>query len=41
MKRVLVIDDHDFSRTQMVQTLKGSGYEIAGEGREWHEQLWR
>ena len=27
MRRVLVIDDHDRSRTQLIQTLKGSGYE--------------
>jgi two-component system, response regulator PdtaR len=32
MRRVLVIDDHDASRTQLVQILRGSGYEIAGEG---------
>lgn len=32
MRRVMVIDDHDRSRTQLVQTLRGSGYEIAGEG---------
>jgi len=32
MRRVLVIDDHDPSRAQLIQTLKGSGYEIAGEG---------
>ena len=32
MRRVLVIDDHDPSRMQLIQTLKGSGYEIAGEG---------
>jgi two-component system, response regulator PdtaR len=32
MRRVLVIDDHDPSRTQLVKTLRASGYEIAGEG---------
>lgn len=32
MRRVLVIDDHDPSRSQLVKTLKASGYEIAGEG---------
>ena len=32
MRRVLVIDDHDPSREQLVQTLRASGYEIAGEG---------
>jgi AmiR/NasT family two-component response regulator len=29
---VLVIDDHDPSRAQLVKTLRTSGYEIAGEG---------
>jgi two-component system, response regulator PdtaR len=33
MKRVLVIDDHDPSRTQLVKTLRESGYEIAAEGK--------
>jgi response regulator NasT len=33
MKRVLVIDDHDPSRTQLLKTLNECGYEIAAEGR--------
>jgi response regulator NasT len=32
MSRVLVIDDHESSRKQIVATLKGGGYEVAGEG---------
>jgi two-component system, response regulator PdtaR len=32
MRRVLVIDDHDPSRAEMVKTLRACGYEIAGEG---------
>ncbi len=32
MRRVLVIDDHDPSRTRLIKTLKDFGYEIAGEG---------
>lgn len=32
MRRVLVIDDHDPSRTRLIKTLKDGGYEIAGEG---------
>jgi response regulator NasT len=31
MRRVLVVDDHDPSRTRLIQTLKKCGYEIAGE----------
>jgi len=31
MRRVLVIDDHESSRKQILATLKGGGYEIAGE----------
>jgi two-component system, response regulator PdtaR len=32
MSRVLVIDDHDPSRENLVSSLKGSGYEVVGEG---------
>jgi AmiR/NasT family two-component response regulator len=32
MRRVLVIDDHQPSRRQLVTSLSKSGYEIAGEG---------
>jgi AmiR/NasT family two-component response regulator len=32
MRRVLVIDDHESSREQIVATLKDRGYEVAGEG---------
>lgn len=32
MRRVLVIDDHESSRKQILATLKDGGYEIAGEG---------
>ena len=32
MRRVLVIDDHESSRKQIVATLKNGGYEVAGEG---------
>jgi AmiR/NasT family two-component response regulator len=32
MRRVLVIDDHDPSRTRLIKTLRECGYEIAGEG---------
>ncbi len=32
MRRVLVIDDHEPSRKQILATLKDGGYEIAGEG---------
>jgi response regulator NasT len=31
MRRVLVVDDHDPSRTRLIRTLKKCGYEIAGE----------
>lgn len=33
MKRVLVIDDHDPSRAQLVRTLGEYGYEVAAEGK--------
>ncbi len=32
MRRVLVIDDHESSRKQIVASLKQGGYEVAGEG---------
>ncbi|MGZ8436155.1 MAG: ANTAR domain-containing response regulator [Candidatus Binatia bacterium] len=32
MKKVLVIDDHEPSRRQLIQTLHGCGYQIAAEG---------
>jgi response regulator NasT len=32
MRRVLAIDDHDPSRTQLIKSLRECGYEIAGEG---------
>jgi len=39
MRRVLVIDDHDPSRTRLIKTLRECGYEIAGEGGV-AEQRW-
>lgn len=32
MKKVLVIDDHEPSRRQLVETLRGCGYQVAAEG---------
>jgi AmiR/NasT family two-component response regulator len=32
MKKVLVIDDHEPSRRQLIQSLHGCGYQIAAEG---------
>ena len=32
MKKVLVIDDHESSRRQLVESLRNCGYQIAAEG---------
>ncbi len=38
-KRVIVVDDSDYSRARLVELVEGLGYKVVGEGRDGEEGL--